>query len=259
MTFIGLEDSVVISRMERHIVPCVNCELIESEHDGRASSCEDFYPDVEVAEERYVEENEWMLMGSVVTAAGVAEIIKIPVDQWEGSCTAIAESMLREGMVPGAVGVHGVWLGPISNRSKTFAGQPFSQHHWIVNGDDSIIDPTRWCFEGLPPYIWHGFDEDDYYDEGANQLNAEISIRPPFPAEVEDDAAVLDFGEDEGIVFAITGSDTLLYDHARAMWLGNQSYDKFKGQAKAIYGVLEAAGFGACIPWDNLNRAAQGR
>jgi hypothetical protein len=256
-SFVGLEDSVVISRGELHIVPCGNCELIPSEHDGRSTACDEYEPDVRAAEARYVEENEWS-----ISAEAVARKIGMSLDQWEGNCAGVACLLLEHniGALPeGTVDVHGMWLGPISNRSTHFGGRTASQHHWLVLPDGWIIDPTRWCFEGVRPYIFYGMDEDDYYDEGANRFN-EI-MRGEYRAfpDYSTDGVVIDFGEATDLVSRLVGIPFDLWDFPRAAWLANMSYDRLDGKAKIIYDALTAADFEALIPYDNRLRADQGR
>ena len=44
-------------------------------------------------------------------------------------------------------------------------------HTWIEKLDGTVVDPTRWVFEGVWPYIYEG--PRDWYDKGVLPLEAQ--------------------------------------------------------------------------------------
>jgi hypothetical protein len=101
-----------------------------------------------------------------------------PTDNWKGDCYGIASRLVDKGLVKG-VAVYGHWLGPIAETSYfgPKRGMPFCQHGWVLMPDKTIVDPTRWVFEDVEPYIYHG--ENDFYDEGGNEFRMALLGPPP--------------------------------------------------------------------------------
>jgi len=71
---------------------------------------------------------------------------------------------------------YGHYCGRIHPDCKLFSGRAFTHHAWIRDGD-TIIDPTRWVFEVVAPYIYQGDAEDSDYDFGGNDL-AMLLLKP---------------------------------------------------------------------------------
>lgn len=107
----------------------------------------------------------------------VADEICIPVDNWPGNCHAIAIAMIKHEVVEGKA-MYGHYHGYI-DKDSIFGGRPFTHHGWVVRADD-IVDPTRWVFEGIDPYIYIGPKDDDAYDPGGNRVR-EMFMRPAPP------------------------------------------------------------------------------
>lgn len=80
---------------------------------------------------------------------------------------------------------YGNWMGPIHPDCPEFGGRPFAHHGWVEKADGSIVDPTRWVFEHVKPYIYEG--PNDHYDAGGNEIReARIGSRPPALEDVPD-------------------------------------------------------------------------
>lgn len=107
----------------------------------------------------------------------VARLIDIPVDKWPGNCHAIAIAMVKRGVVKGKA-IYGHYHGYI-DADSIFGPRPFTHHGWVVT-PDKIIDPTRWVFEGIDPYIYEGPKDDDAYDPGGNRVR-KMFMRPAPP------------------------------------------------------------------------------
>lgn len=88
--------------------------------------------------------------------------------------------MLIAGLVPGGKPRYGHYHGPIAEYTM-FSGRPIIRHGWIEKPDKTIVDPTRWVFEGVDPYIFEGPDKEGCYDAGGNKLRAALMYSAPPP------------------------------------------------------------------------------
>jgi hypothetical protein len=113
---------------------------------------------------------------------------EIPVSEWHGKCFQMACALVKHEIANGDP-VYGHWLGPVDPTGywKDTAQLPFHQHGWIIVPDKTgtIIDPTRFSFENVEPYIYIG--SSDFYDEGGNGWRA--SVQRPCPAYVPPEGA----------------------------------------------------------------------
>jgi hypothetical protein len=103
-----------------------------------------------------------------------------PTERWKGNCHGVASALVEKKLVKGSA-VYGHWLGPIAENSF-FAprrGYPFVQHGWVLMPDESIVDPTRWVFEAVDPYIFHG-ENGGLYDEGGNDFRMQMIGMPRY-------------------------------------------------------------------------------
>jgi hypothetical protein len=96
------------------------------------------------------------------TAHEVAIKIGIPIREWMCNCHGIAAAMLEKGLVQG-VHRHGRYTGPFDKAVWGFErwGGKGAGHGWIELADGTVVDPTRYYFEGEPPYVYVG-PADDY-------------------------------------------------------------------------------------------------
>ena len=88
-----------------------------------------------------------------------------------GRCDVVVDYYLKHGVQ--GVRKDGVWTGPkgklwgMRGRWRQDAqGRPV--HVWIELPDGSVLDPTRWAFEGAWPYVYSG--PADCYDEAVLPL-----------------------------------------------------------------------------------------
>jgi hypothetical protein len=211
-----------------------------------------------------------------VNIQNVAKKIKVPVEQWVGNCDLIALAMIRYGVVNGRRGkrVRGLWVGPINPESYFGyrADIPLVPHSWIQMTDtrmpvrfqdesgnlvfrmmdDPIVDPTRFAFEGKPPYIYIG--PSDHYDARGDGLRAVMEQR----------YSPLDRAEKSSIPLSLPGKTEYWigmqvqftypygwYPYSLCFWLANLSLDRLGEHARPIYEALVKAGHEALIPLDN--------
>lgn len=104
---------------------------------------------------------------------------------WVAKCHGIATGLVDAGLAPGRV-VRGMWLGPIAETlcdgtPSPFAGRPLTQHSW-AESEEGVLDPTRWAFEGVEPYIFTG-PRGPEYDVGSNIVRSWVQTfggnKPP--------------------------------------------------------------------------------
>jgi hypothetical protein len=115
-----------------------------------------------------------------------------------------------------------------------------------------IIDPTRWVFEGVEPYIYVG--RNDHYDMGGNELRA--ALRQPCPAydstAPRSKLAVWKYDRKaHQFVMAKMFGGAPGVTERMAAWLANAPLGDLGRFAAPIYRALIDAGHGAHIPIDN--------
>jgi hypothetical protein len=180
----------------------------------------------------------------------VEQAVELPAQQWVGKCWGIATAIHQAGLCPGYGVVYGMWLGPLEPGSA-WCRRGFrtvhARHGWLRNRDRMIVDPTRWAFEGMEPYIYVG-PNDGVYDE-ASQTVAEVLHQSaprfdetkrvfahPFPT------ATAEF------VASLLGPPP--WDMFQMIWLGSCPISRLEPFCESIYRTLIEAGFGAFIPVD---------
>jgi len=114
---------------------------------------------------------------SELTIEIVQTRIGIPTNKWQGNCHRISCLIIDKKLVAGEA-VYGHWIGPIDKKSifAKYRHLPFVRHGWIILNNKEILDPTRWVFEAIVPYIYRGVN--DFYDRGGN-IWRENNLRPP--------------------------------------------------------------------------------
>jgi hypothetical protein len=98
-----------------------------------------------------------------------AQIIDVPAQDWKGRCYEIACAIVNSDLVLDGIAVYGAWLGPVAKGSyfEDKVCSAFVRHGWILDEiTGEVIDPTRWVFENVDPYIFVGTNTDGYYDRG---------------------------------------------------------------------------------------------
>jgi len=195
----------------------------------------------------------------IINVDKVAAKIGIPKKKWTGRCYEIACLMVDQGCVEGEA-VYGHWLGPVVSTS-VFAGRPIVRHGWVRLKDGTVVDPTRWVFEGVEPYIFVGRDTGDGswpYDEGGDQWRA--ALRRPPPVFNPERPVGLEFPSAsarvlaEGLLGGIQG-----WSIEQVFWLANLPYAELGSEAHDIYAAIVRCGHKAAIPQDNFRRAQRER
>lgn len=217
-----------------------------------------------------------------LTAVEVGKRIQWPVETWPGNCFAVASKMVTDKVVKG-VAVYGHWLGPIA-RKTMFYGKPLVQHGWIVQKDGTVIDPTRYVFEGVEPYIFVGHPDDAAkcdeehrhgffrpckigqwpYDEGGNKLRSAMMTPPPdfSPAQKTYQWSPKNKRLSTAVDILLDGAARCagLMSQHQLHWLANLPYDMLTpvpglDLAPDLYKELKKLGMLAHVPIDNQRRA----
>jgi hypothetical protein len=180
----------------------------------------------------------------------ISKKINIPLSEWAGNCHYIATAFVKHQIVEGMVR-YGHYLGPIDKNSIFAENIPlgFTRHGWIEKQDSTIIDPTRYAFENVEPYVYHGLNN-KYYDIGGNiHRTNNLGSAPMFnPANRQ-----IDFIfplETLAFVKSLFPGGKIL-DKTQAFYLGNLSPGFLGRHAYNIYMAFKEKKQDAFIPIDN--------
>jgi len=108
----------------------------------------------------------------------VGEKIGIDVLDWPNRCFEVACAFIKHRIIIGKP-CYGMYCGPISDKS-VFAGRRFARHGWIFTPHGFIVDPTRWVFEAIDPYLFITRSQAEY-DLGSMRMRH--LGRSSFPAD----------------------------------------------------------------------------
>jgi hypothetical protein len=229
---------------------------------------------------------------STLKAEELAGVIDAPVKTWLGRCHEIAGLTLAAGEL-GKISVsgtlrYGMWVGPTHFKGRTLTHHgwiereaaklcPACGEHFNISGpccDKNgaapavVIDPTRWVFENVKPYIFEGYDAEGYYDVAGNRFaNA---LRKPYPIQPEpwhpkesvDRTLTIEAATPVlihlatlihsscGLVVGLNSGQLTL--PVRGMhWLANAPVDNLGPHALGFYKALEKADLVGLVPQDN--------
>ena len=204
---------------------------------------------------------ETSFIASNLTVGQVERALGEPAKAWVGRCYEIACAVIDRGLVRGTA-VYGHWTGPIAEGSffGHKSGFGFCQHGWVILPDGRILDPTRWVFENVRPYIYVGLS--DHYDEGGNALR-EARMPAMMPAfeeggptfELRLRPSALKFVQ----AMIPEGSPRDKLSRGQIFWLANKDPRKLGGHARAIYRMVVGHNCEAFIPIDNKRAVDEGR
>ncbi len=191
-----------------------------------------------------------------LTVLTICAELNRPVTDWIGKCYAISCAIVEAGLVEGRA-VYGHWDGDVSPDCEVFSpSRIFQRHGWIVLNDGRVLDPTRWVFEAVDPYLWIG-EAGEEYDRGGDRWRAEQEIPPPAFPNIIFEKMHRDSGLDEKLpedaqefVGSLLGGPPHI-TLEQAMWLANRPLSGLGPFAKEIFEGLVASDHGAFIPIDN--------
>ncbi len=192
---------------------------------------------------------------SKLRVSHIEKAIGLPASEWHGKCMLISKSVVELDLVTGAA-VYGHYLGPVDPSSfwATRSACGFIQHSWVLLRGGRILDPTRFSFENVDPYIHVGQVKPDY-DEGGNIWRA--SMRKPCPEANGGKPAGMKAGSriDEELFEHLTNTPFAKMTWAQAHWVANLTHEELDFSLTAIYKTLEENEAKALIPHDNWLKA----
>jgi hypothetical protein len=195
----------------------------------------------------YSREQTLALRSTKVPALAVIEkAVGMKARAWRNRCHEVACAMLEKKLVVG-VERYGHYYGPVARRHPQY-DRPFQRHGWIETPRGLVIDPTRWAFELVAPYVYHGPGDD--YDAGGQRARA--SRLGPYPPR-SPDAEFISFDVDGAALLRLrelTGGQDADFSLDQIFWLANLPLERWGRHAAAIYAALAQAGHKAAIPID---------
>jgi hypothetical protein len=189
----------------------------------------------------------------MITVKQIEKAIGLTAFEWAGNCYAVAKAVLDTNVVLEGTLRYGHYLGdvhPLSRFWDITCAAGFVRHGWIERPDGSIVDPTRWVFECVSPYVYVGIN--DCYDAGGNIFRM-VSQKPaPNWRRKKGERINLDLPwTAKCFVHALLKDYSGSYSHEQGRWLANLSLYTLSPFAKEIFTALKDVGMIACIPIDN--------
>lgn len=206
---------------------------------------------------------------SMPTIQECAEAIKLPVEEWESNCYAVALAIRNAGIIKDVEPRYGHYFGYVHPDSCFGDRSLPPRHGWleiveegIANG--TIIDPTLWVFLNTPPVLAvippfvpeHGF-----YDLGGEAFLAKYK-GAAIPTEAELEARGEFYSQRtyhrwpksvRPLLRRLFGRpDRLMRGHV--IYLANRGPQFLGKDAKPIYETIVAAGEKSWIPIDYRNK-----
>jgi hypothetical protein len=264
----------VLDHVDTSLVACI-CGHLRDEH------CSGFFEPCNVDEcgcEDYVLDeadaiSQAQTYGNVYvsdrfTLSDVEAMIGSRAENWAGKCYAIATAVHRAAEEAGkGIGgrvVYGHFTGfvhPLGHFGAR-AALGFEQHGWIDLGDGNVLDPTRWVFENVDPYVYEGPGDD--YDEGGNRLREMNQRACPSAGESETlqtlqltTGAMALVGAISGgqlkaaPMSAIDGKVQLHLTAKQGHWIAGLALPVLGDYAGDVFSALVEAGMSVYIPIDN--------
>jgi len=198
-----------------------------------------------------------------MSAQEVAALLGKDLQVWPGKCFEIAYGMVKALNWADATAVYGHFRGKISRKCKLFHGKPLVHHGWILTSEGYVVDPTRWVFEHVEPYIAifaPGAAELADYDEGGEQwARDKMGPAPAFQATAKivslaDGKASPELAQAIG---GLLGNPRGLTDVSmnQVFWLANLPYTSLGSTAGPLYSWFKNIGVIGFVPVDFLHRA----
>lgn len=175
-----------------------------------------------------------------------------PASEWHGKCSELAWAaiaVLGQGNY-----AYGHYHGPVDTDGY-WTDRSFQRHGWVLLDDGRILDPTRWSFENVEPYIYIGRNKTDY-DEGGNALRSMLEQPCPSPSEGTP-IQLKEVMASASLFEHLTKTPFDKMTREQVVWVANLSYQRLDFAVASIYATLIANDMRVFIPIDNYNRAVR--
>ncbi len=188
----------------------------------------------------------------------IEKALDISAKQWEGRCYEIAGLLITKYFSKFSHTnidkshlklCYGIWEGDVHPASM-FAGKGDSVRHGWINHYGTIIDPTRWVFEHVSPYIYFGPNNGEY-DYGAERFRQKFRQPCPSynPQERQIDISKMPAKARKYVQRAISGK-TNKVSVSQLAWVGATGMSELGEVAKPLYEWLIKENMGGLIPID---------
>ncbi len=181
----------------------------------------------------------------------IEQIIGVNSKDWIANCYGISDSFLKHNIVQGQL-CYGKYYGYVSDQSY-FHEHSFPNHGWIEH-DNKIIDPTKWVFEAIKPYIYVGKIDRKIYDLGSNKLRK--ALRRPAPDFNPNIKSVQIQEHHINFIFSFFLQDKKYRDTVsldQISWIASLSLDELSQFARPLFQWLQKNRLNAFAPIDNFN------
>lgn len=188
----------------------------------------------------------------------IADKISWPLDRWAGNCYAIALALVNAGLVKGKAR-YGHYRGPVAPGTMFHRASVtgFVQHGWVELPDGSVVDPTRWVFEGAEPYIYNG--PADHYDVGGSTFRDQMRAinGPPAYDPLDKQFELQGLPSDMIRLLRTICQDPRphalgrnIFSKAQMFWLANANPKELGRWCRKFYQLLEQNKMSAFVPQD---------
>lgn len=187
----------------------------------------------------------------------IEKAVKLPTSKWHGKCTLISNAVIQCGLVIGSP-IYGHYLGPVDPAGfwGDKSGGGFVQHGWVLLRDGRVLDPTRFSFENIDPYIHIGPAEPDY-DEGGNAWRMSMRVPCPGPGSGKPANLKTEHRFIEKLFERFTNTPFKEMTWHQANWVANLTHEELGLGLTSIYETLANNNAKGFIPHDNWTRAVR--
>jgi hypothetical protein len=202
----------------------------------------------------------------------VARRIGIPLDEWPDREDMVAYQVSHVFEIGSYADGHYLGLvDPDAPRFGVNSKLPMQGHSWIELPDGTIVDPTRWVFENVEPYVALIAPTDARhhdYDVTCARWVEGIYRRRPEPSDERQVGLLLPFNPRADICLLLDlkleGAEypecVLRVSHEQAVWLAELPPNVLDPLVvEQLYGALMAAGMRDAIPLEQWDAVTRGR
>ena len=187
-----------------------------------------------------------------LTIEDLEKCADLPVRKWHGLCRKMAaatHSIIKTGRW-----VWGDYLGLIDKNGYYGERSKLNRiigHAWILLDDERALDPTRWVFEHVDPYIYIGNADD--YDEVGNDFRTLFNRSCP----TADKGRLVNLKTSASNAALFERLTTTPFDKLtiqQLAWIATTPYDELGSNAVLIYETLVANDLKTLIPICSLQQ-----
>jgi hypothetical protein len=196
-----------------------------------------------------------MTRGRLPTIPECERAIDLTTDKWIGNCHCVAVRLVESGLVSGDA-QYGHYYGPVADGTYFCGTALFRRHGWIERpGGRTVVDPTRWVFEGVAPYLYSGRYGPDY-DPGGQRLTL-VNVSPPPPRLPGDDVVDVRLSGPAFRHLADMIGQRDAFSDRQLFWVANLPLCLLGPHCNEVFREIDRVGKKAYIPIDNWTMATR--